>query len=599
VTINEVEANGTRTNQSAGTALARHPGRNDDPNGGIIVSEAYKTPSNIVKPVYSLPKRRSNRRTIAKGMAGAATAAIIVPRITFAQDASPAASPAASADFVPSGMEGVPDVFLKYPTPQKTYDGVPGSGGTVRAFTISYSPPPTPKDDNQYWQELEARLGVTWEIDMTPQPNYGEKSAALLAGGDLPDLFYINPGQNASQQYQALAQGAFLDLTPYVTGDALQQFQNLREFPQFMWDNLKFQGKIFGVPLPSGRGAGQPHYRVDWAETLGESPDTWDGLRAMLAAFTNGDPDGNGSQDTWGQGRFNGGWNVWDNRTTTQATRTPNNWRLNDDGTLVNMIETDEYRQAIELQIAMFQEGAYHPDAASMTFDDAKNTFIAGGTGLHYEGTTSFYGRGSTGGQLADAYPEARITNVPIVAVDGGPGVTHNGGGFFGYVGIPASIGDDERVLELLRILDYLASPFGSEEELFLSNGLEGVHWEYNDAGAPVRNDKGQQDISDLTYLMGPQNVLFYAETPELGLEVQRVLKDTVSVGIDDPTLTLFSQTNVDMGPTLSQLGMDSITPIVTGRESIDALDAAIQSWKDQGGEQIRQEFQEALQSQG
>jgi putative aldouronate transport system substrate-binding protein len=342
-------------------------------------------------------------------------------------------------------MEGVPDVFLKYPTPQKTYEGVPGNGGTVRAFTISYSPPPTPKGDNQYWQELESRLGVTWEIDMTPQPNYGEKSAAYLAGGDLPDLFYINPGQNASQQYQALAQGAFLDLTPYVTGDALQQFQNLREFPAFMWENLKFQGKIFGVPLPSGRGAGQPHYRVDWAETLGESPESWDGLRSMLAAFTNGDPDGNGSQDTWGQGRFNGGWWVWDNRITQQAVRAPNNWRLNDDGSLTYVIETDEYRQALELQIAMYQDGAYHPDAASMTFDDSKNTFIAGGTGLHYEGTTSFYGRGTTGGQLVEAFPEARITNVPIVAVDGGPGVTHNGPGFFGYVGIPASVGGHRR----------------------------------------------------------------------------------------------------------------------------------------------------------
>jgi putative aldouronate transport system substrate-binding protein len=563
--------------------------------GGIIVKPSYKTAIRVAK------QPRLTRRTAVTGSAGLIAVTAASPRIVFAQDASPIASPSASPvsgeTFVPSGVEGVPDVYLKYPEPKKTYDGVPGKGGTVKAFTISYSPPPTPRDDNLYWQELEKRLGVTWEIDMTPQPNYGEKSAAYLAGGDLPDLFYINPGQNASQQYQALAQGAFLDLTPYVTGDALQQFQNLSQFPAFMWENLKFQGKIFGVPNPSGRAAGQPHYRVDWAEKLGESPETWDGLRAMLAAFTNGDPDGNGSQDTWGQGRFNSGWWAWDNRITQQAVRAPNNWRLNDDGTLVNVIETDEYRQAIELQIQMFQDGAYHPDAASMTFDDSKNTFIAGGTGLHYEGTTSFYGRGTTGGQLAEAHPGAKITNVPIVAVDGGPGVTHNGPGYFGYVGIPADRGgDEERVLELLRILDYLASPFGSEEQLFLDNGIEGTHWEYNEVGAPVRNDKGQQDISDLTYLMGSQNVLFYADDPQLGLEVQRVLKDSVAVGIEDPTLVLFSQTNVDQGPVLSQLGMDSITPIVTGREPFESLDAAIQAWRDQGGEQIRQEYQEALQ---
>lgn len=567
------------------------------------MNDASKDRSIIVNPFAPLKKKRSNRRSMVKGASAAAAATVIAPRITFAQDASPAASPSASPaagqTVVPSGIEGVPDVYLQYPEPQVTYDGVPGSGGTVRAFTISYSPPPTPKDDNQFWQELERRLGVTWEIDMTPQPNYGEKSAAYLAGGDLPDLYYINPGQNATQQYQALAQGAFLDLTPYVTGDALQQFQNLKTFPQFMWDNLRFQGKIFGVPNPSGRTAGQPHYRVDWAESVGISPEDPEAVRQMLAAFTNNDPDGNGSQDTWGQGRFNSGWWAWDNRITQQAVRAPHNWRLNDDGTLTNVIETDEYRQAIEMQVAMYQDGSYHPDSASMTFDDAKSAFIAGDIGLHSEGTTSFYGPGTTGGQLVDAYSEARITNVPIIAIDGGPGVTHNNPGYFGYVAIPASLGgDEERILELLRILDYLAAPFGSEEQLFMDNGIEGVHWEYNDQGAPISNDKGRADRSDLTYFMGPLNVLFYGETPELGLEVQRVLKDAATVGIDDPTLVLFSQTNVDQGPTLSQLGTDSITAIVTGREPIDALDAAIEAWRSQGGDQIRQEYEEALQQQ-
>ena len=42
-------------------------------------------------------------------------------------------------------------------------------------------------------KELEKRLGVTWEPIITPQPEYGNKSAALIAGGTMPDLFYLNP----------------------------------------------------------------------------------------------------------------------------------------------------------------------------------------------------------------------------------------------------------------------------------------------------------------------------------------------------------------------------------------------------------------------
>ncbi len=61
----------------------------------------------------------------------------------------------------------------------------------------------------------------------------------------------------------------------------------------------------------------------------------------------------------------------------------------------------------------------------------------------------------------------------------------------------------------------------------------------------------------------------------------------------------LYSQTNIDQGPILGQLGMDSITPIVTGRDSIDALDAAIEAWRSQGGDQMRQEYEQALEEQG
>lgn len=243
--------------------------------------------------------------------------------------------------------------------------------------------------------------------------------------------------------------------------------------------------------------------------------------------------------------------------------------------------------------------GRTTPDAASMTFSDSQNAFIAGEVGLHYEGTTSFFGTGNVGDRQQQANPNARISNVPIIGVDGQPGVTHNGTGTFGMVAIPASVGgDEERVLELLRILDYLAAPFGSEEQLFLNNGIEGTHFEFNEAGAPVTNEKQREDRSDLVYLMGGLEVLFYPTEPEVGLQVQDVLKQAVSVGIDDPTLVLFSQTNVDQGPILNQMGMDLITPIVTGRASIDDLDAAIEQWKSQGGDQIRQEFQDALQSQ-
>ncbi|MGH2561427.1 MAG: hypothetical protein ACRDJH_20370, partial [Thermomicrobiales bacterium] len=533
------------------------------------------------------------------GAAGAAGAAALAGQ-GMSSAAARQASPVAEGDVIRSGVEGVPDAYFQQPEPFQSYDGVPGNGGTVRVFTIAYNPPPPGRDDNQYWQELERRLGVTWEPQITPQPNYGEISAVLIAGGDLPDLFYLNPGQSAQQQYQAMAQGAFLDLTPYVTGDALAAYGNLSTIPQFMWDNVKFQGKIFGVPKPLWRNGNLPFYRGDWASTLGmtslEDPEQ---VRQLLLGFTNNDPDGNGQADTWGMGRFSSGWNSWDNILAIYMFGVPKDWQLNADGTLTHAIETEGYRQALDFLRQLYADGGYHPDAAAMTFSDAQGGYIAGETGVHFEGFLSFYGIGNVTYRGQEINPAFLSTPLIPRGPGGVPGVTHNETGFFGFTGIPSSITDEDRIQELLRILDYLAAPFGSEESIFLGSGIEGVHHDINEAGARIINDLGRTERGDLVYVMGGLPVYYYPDNPPIAEEIQRVAIAAVAIGVDNPAQVLYSETNVEMGPQLVQLGGDRTLAIVTGREPLEALDDAIQEWRDRGGDQIREDFQQALQEQG
>jgi putative aldouronate transport system substrate-binding protein len=365
-----------------------------------------------------------------------------------------------------------------------------------------------------------------------------------------------------------------------------------------MWDNSKFQGKILGVPLPSTRSGNVPFYRGDWLESLGlAEPTSIDELNALLAAMTNDDPDGNGQQDTWGQGRYQGGWEAFDNQLVHRMFKVPNGWRLNDDGTLIAAQETDEYRQALETITQLYADGTFHPDASGMTFSDAQNAYIAGETGFHCEGFGSFFGRGSVTFRIQEINPDAYTTGYIPKAADGsGLGVVNNNIGFFGMNAIPSSIQDEERVLELLRILDYLAAPFGSEEEVFLSNGIEGVHHEVQDNGARIQTDEGRTQIADLTYQMGPLNVFYYPEEPELALQVQDLAKQAAEIGQDNPTWGLYSPTDVQEGPVLSQFSTDTTLAIITGQESMDRLDSAIEEWRSRGGDQIRQEFEEALQ---
>ena len=158
----------------------------------------------------------------------------------------------------------------------------------------------------------------------------------LIAGGNLPDLFYLNPGQNATAQFKAMDQGAFTDLTPFVTGDALKAYKNLATFPDYMWNNVKFKNKIIGVPKPLQRNGNIGFYRGDWAKKLGKAaPTSMPELHDFLVAFAKGDPDGNGQADTWGLGRYGTMWEGWDDaRVALNMFGTPFTWRKNADGTL-------------------------------------------------------------------------------------------------------------------------------------------------------------------------------------------------------------------------------------------------------------------------
>src|SRR5690349_17641238 len=101
-----------------GRTAIRQPGFTFAPHSRF--RQAMEGLMSLIKPNLGM-----TRRTAIKGAAIGAAFGAISPNITFAQDASPAASP--SADVVPSGVDGVPDAYLKYPEPKPTYDGVPGS----------------------------------------------------------------------------------------------------------------------------------------------------------------------------------------------------------------------------------------------------------------------------------------------------------------------------------------------------------------------------------------------------------------------------------------------------------------------------------------
>jgi len=133
-------------------------------------------------------------------------------------------------------------------------------------------------------------LGIEPIAIVPPKGSEGEKLNLLLGSKDQVDVFQGDWDQYASK-------GAIIPLN-----DLLEEHGQdiLKAWPQEAWDYMTDKdGTIWGIP----RGLPSVHYpvwiRTDWLKKLGlEMPKTIDELEAVMKAFQEGDPDGNGKADT-------------------------------------------------------------------------------------------------------------------------------------------------------------------------------------------------------------------------------------------------------------------------------------------------------------
>jgi putative aldouronate transport system substrate-binding protein len=514
-----------------------------------------------------------------------------------ATPATPGATPATpvgSAGPIVSAIEGVPNAYTQYPEPFASVDAPPGSGSTIRIMTLSYSPPPTAKEDNRYWQELEGRLNVTYDAEVVPIANYDERITTLFAGRDLPDLNFLLPSPARPVIYDAFNQGAFHDLTDFVESGQIQDFPNLAAIPAYLWEACRVNGRIWGFPKAVLRSNDPTYLRQDWLDAFGTPTlDSPDAVREFLTSSATADPDGNGSADTYGLAPYGGG---WDSFILNQMFEVPYGWHLNEDGTLINQVETEQYRQALEFARTLFEAGAYHPDAATLTVPQAVDLMIVGRTGMASNGFAAVFGPTGFRSTIKEQVPAARLEPLILPAPDGTEAVTYAGPGYFGFTSIAASAAQDEaRLNELYAVLNYMFAPFGSEEETFLRYGLPRVHSDAAEGGGFTLTDQGSADRSALVYPFLSENFFFYPGMPEEAVFAQKFNERMASVAIRNPVQNLFSETQGREGAALGQFVSDSYTSFVTGRESLDGFDAFVQEWRSRAGDTIRTEYEEAL----
>ncbi|SDC91024.1 putative aldouronate transport system substrate-binding protein [Paenibacillus sp. UNCCL117] len=152
------------------------------------------------------------------------------------------------------------------------------------------------ENDNPYLDYIEKGTNLRLRILMPPTEGYDEKLNVTMASANRPDLLNVHSDVWVANYVK---QGALMPLDDLIDkyGPALRA-----RIPQEAWDKVTYNGRIYAIPsLNEARGVELIYARQDWLDRLGlKPPRTLQEYEDVLRAFTYGDPDGNGKDDTIG-----------------------------------------------------------------------------------------------------------------------------------------------------------------------------------------------------------------------------------------------------------------------------------------------------------
>jgi putative aldouronate transport system substrate-binding protein len=154
---------------------------------------------------------------------------------------------------------------------------------------------------------------------------------------------------------------------------------------------------------------------------------------------------------------------------------------------------------------------------------------------------------------------------------------------------------DPARIKLLLKVINYVVAPFGSQEYLYANYGVQGQDFTYDEAGNPIRTKQGVANQFSWQGVMGvPAPVLFDPDNRDFAPTMNASLKLLADAGVQDPTVGLYSATNQKQGFLIQTKVADGFIDIVVGRRPMSDYDQLLAEWRSGGGDAIRSEYETA-----
>jgi putative aldouronate transport system substrate-binding protein len=266
----------------------------------------------------------------------------------------------------------------------------------------------------------------------------------------------------------------------------------------------------------------------------------------------------------------------------------PNVWALDASGKLVRDRETEQYRAAISYMKDLMSSGLYPPDF--QTAGDSRGAYLAGKFVVSNEafgnGWNDFWRRG------LQQTPARHYTIIKPFAAGAGAKPQHFiTAGTIAYNIIKKS--SPERIKEILRIMNYLAAPYGTQEDLLLTYGLRDQDYTVDAAGNPAPTPAGIANSTYVPwqYISHRPYVWYQADLPGYAQAAFEVEQTLVAVGVSDPTRGYHSPTQSRKGVAADQTFHDGVADILFNRRPFSDFDQLVADWRTSAGDAIRKEY--------
>ncbi|MFP4442245.1 MAG: extracellular solute-binding protein [Spirochaetia bacterium] len=318
-------------------------------------------------------------------------------------------------------------------------------------------------------------FGVNLKVNALPRNNYMEKVNLMITSGELTGLVSLfTPGD----VLKAIDDGTIEPLDEYLKDNA-----TWKALPDYFKALFQYDGITYAIPNGWQGSAFARVIRKDWLETLNmNQPETIDQLTAVMKAFVQEDPDGNGKDDTYGMVSA-GTWNLQDIFQTFDARLNnfgadPIVWDPNQDQWVDSMLKP-EMLEALEYMSMIYRDGILDPEVFTNKGSTMREKFWSGKYGSTFYWLSWGLGAGTT--ELQKNIPDGEVGLIMGIKGNRQKNINHAVTG-----GSPWSLlSSTENPKKMVN--DFVTTFYGDDRRfLWGAHGIEGKTFKL-DAGTVVR----------------------------------------------------------------------------------------------------------------